>query len=319
MDTSTTDAIVVGITGAGQEQAALRFAAECARREDREVVLVHVVSATGVTPAPGTPVEHLAVADAAQRVVEEVSEEFEELTRGTVEFRALAVSGNPARVLVGLSREARMVVVQHRREQGLGRFFTGSTVNGAAAHAQCPVVSVNPEWTPETSGEVVIGLHEGGQPRPVLEEGFAWAVATGAPVRLAHAWRLDPAYDDLVTASDIAAWREQQQVALRAAVQQLAHDHPDVEIAFDVRHMSPADVIVDDSRTASLVVVGRHDARRWTPQRLGAVARIVLRESLSPVMVVPLRQEVHGEGHGDVRGEAHEDWGLEADEVSPQT
>lgn len=42
MDSRTSGAVVVGVTGRGRETSALRFAAEHARREGARVVLVHV-------------------------------------------------------------------------------------------------------------------------------------------------------------------------------------------------------------------------------------------------------------------------------------
>jgi nucleotide-binding universal stress UspA family protein len=67
-------------------------------------------------------------------------------------------------------------------------------------------------------------------------------------------------------------------------------------------------VLVDDSQVASLVVVGRHAGHGRLLEHLGSVARTVLREAKSPVMVVPVRTS-----------QESEDWGLAADEVSPQT
>ena len=310
MDTSAQGAIVVGVTGPGREPAAMRYAAECARREGAEVVLVHAYRIATPAPPPSVLITYAEAADVADRIVKEVGDEFGQLTGGSVDYRTAAVAGQPSRVLVDLSREARMVVVQHRQVHGLGRLFVGSTATVAAAHAECPVISVTHDWrSSDALGEVVVGVHEGGEPPQVLEAGFSWAAATGAPLTIVHAWRLDAAYDDLVTAADAAQWREKQTEALTAAVAGLRERHPDVPVTLEVRHQWPVDVLVDDSRVASLVVVGRHGSRSWAPERLGSVARAVLREAKSPVMVVPVHPHEDGP----------EDWGLTADEISPQT
>ena len=309
MDTSRGSAIVVGVTGRGQETAALRFAAECARREGAEVVLAHAFHAARPAPPVSPLLAYPEAADLAHRLVNEVGEEFEELTRGEVALRTVTLAGRPARILVHLSRGARMVVVQHRDSHDFARLFVGSTANGTAARADCPVVSVPMAWQPgEVPGEVVVGVHEGGGPRQVLEAGFAWADATGAPLRIVHAWRLDAAYDDLVTAAEAAHWRDEQKAALASAVAGLRERHPTVQVILEVRHQWPSDVLVDDSQVASLVVVGRHGSHGWAPEHLGSVTRTVLRAAKSPVMVVPLD-----------RRDTSEDWGLVADEVSPQT
>ncbi len=295
MDSDAQGAIVVGVTGPGQEQGALRYAAECAQRDGAEVVLVHAFRVATPGPPPSVLITYAEAADVADQIVKEVGAEFEHLTGGSVDHRTVSVEGRPSRVLVDLSREARMVVVQHRQVHGLGRFFVGSTATAAAAHAECPVISVTHDWQPaETPGEVVAGVHEGGEPQEVLEAGFAWAAATGAPLRIVHAWRLDAAYDDLISAVDAAQWRDEQKAALAAAVVGLRERHPGVPVTLEARRQWPADVLVDSSQVASLVVVGRHGSRSWAPERLGSLARTVLREAKSPVMVVPVHRHEDG-------------------------
>ena len=61
-----------------------------------------------------------------------------------------------------------------------------------------------------------------------------------------------------------------------------------VDVEVEVRHQWPADVLVDDSRNASLVVIGRRGVHGWVPEHLGSLARTVLRAARCPVMVVPV-------------------------------
>jgi nucleotide-binding universal stress UspA family protein len=307
MSTKTAGAIVVGVTGRGREPAALRFAADLARREGAEVVLVHAFDTGPPAAPPGVLITYAEAADVARTVVEDVADELLQLTGGTVTPRTLVMGGRPGRVLVDVGREARMVVVQHRRDHALTRVFVGSTAYGAAAHAVGPVVSVNPEWQPGHGGEVVVGVHEGAGPRSVLEAGFAWAASTGATLRVVHAWRFDAAYDDVITPRAAQQWRDEEKRVLDAAAADLRERHPEVPVVIEVRHHWPAEVLVDDSQNASMVVVGRHASHPWAAERLGSIARTCLRAAKSPVMVVP------------VDPAADQEWGLAADEVSPQT
>ena len=310
MDTTTKDAVVVGVSGPGRETAALRYAVECARRDGAEVVAVHAFRTALTGPPPRALLTFADTADMAHWVIKQVGDELADLTGGTVPFRTLAVAGTPAHVLVDLGRDARMVVVQHHLPHGLRRLFAGSTAYAVAAHADCPVVSVPADWQPATGepGEVVVGVHEGGVPLTVLEAAFARADATGAALRVVHAWRLDAVYDDIITDRVAAEWREEQQRSLTTVVDGLRKRHPAVEVTVEVRHQWPADVLVDDSQVASLVVVGRHGPHALEPAHLGSLARTLVREARSPVMVVPVRP------HRD----APEDWELVADEISPQ-
>jgi nucleotide-binding universal stress UspA family protein len=313
MNTSTKGAVVVGVTGPGRETAALRFAADCAARAGAEVILVHAYGRSLPPPPPSILMTESEAGDVAEWVAKGVGEEFDELTDGSVPFRTLAVVGRPARVLVDLSRDARLVVVQHREPGWLGRLFVGSTVNGVAASGGCPVVSVPQDWEPPAAGErpkeVLVGVHEGGAPREAVSAAMEWAAATDALVRVVHAWRLDPAYDDIVTARVAADWHAEQVRALESAIADLRADRPSVPVRVEVLHQWPIQVLVDGSATASLVVVGRHGGHWRGGPHLGSVARTVLREAQGPVMVVPLPA---------VTGES-DDWDLDADEVSPQT
>jgi len=310
MDHRADGAVVVGVTGRGRDSAALRLALDCARREGSDVLLVHAFQDTSATDLPGYALSHEQAAKIAGTVMEEVAEEFEALAGTTVSHRAVTVSGPPSRVLAELSAHARLVVVQHSRATALGRLFVGSTVNGAAAHASCPVISVNEEWEPTAPpGDVVVGVHGGGGPLEVVEAGFAWAAATGAHVRIVHAWRLDTAYDAFVTDAEASQFRHEQEGVLAAAVTDLRERHPEVTVAIDVPRRRPVDALVEASQHASLVVVGRHGSWAWTPERLGSLVRSVLREAASPVMVVPLHTEE----------EIASAWETTAEEGSPQT
>jgi nucleotide-binding universal stress UspA family protein len=312
MDTSTKGAVVVGVTGPGRETAALRFAAECTARQGADVVLVHAYGASLPPPPPSILMTDSQAADVAAWVVKGVEEEFRELAGGSVPVRTMTVVGRPAPVLVDISRNARLVVVQHRDAHWLGRLFVGSTVNGVAAHGGCPVVSVPQEWEPPAPGEqpaeILVGVHEGGAPREALAAAMEWAAASGAPVRVVHAWRLDPAYDDIVTAQVAAEWHDEQVRALQTAMADLRSKRPSVPVTVEVLHQWPTQLLVDGSATASLVVVGRHSAHWRAAPHLGSTARTVLREATSPVMVVPVSPT----------GNEADDWDLEADELSPQ-
>lgn len=311
MEANGLGTIVVGVTGPGRETAAMRFAAEVAgRRRGSEVVLAHAFHPVMPPPPPSVLMTYAEAADVAGIIVKGVSEEFAELTQGSVPFRTVTLSGTSSFVLAELSVGARLVVVQHRSSGWLGRLFVGSTVNGAAAHSHCPVVSVPVDWeASSTPGEIVVGVHDSGDPLPVVAAAFDWAAETGAALRIMHAWRLDPAYDDIISARVSAEWREEQLELITAELAGFQKSHPSVHYELEVRHQWPAQALVDDTESASMVVIGRHARRGHPTEHLGSVARTVLREAKGPVMVVPLVRSA----------EVEDDSAITADEVSPQT
>ena len=94
-------------------------------------------------------------------------------------------------------------------------------------------------------------------------------------------------YDSFGVAGD---WQEERARALESAISDLRAAHPSVPVGVEVHHQWAAQALVDESETASMLVLGRH----------------VLREARSPVMIVPLVKPA-------------DDWGFDAEDVSPQT
>jgi nucleotide-binding universal stress UspA family protein len=288
---STIDArpLVVGVTGPGHNTAALRFAVDEAGREGCEVALVHAAHQALPPPPPSVLLTYEGLEDVGNQIVKEVAEELEEISGGSVPCTAASRLGGPVDVLVEASREARLVVLQHRDLSRLARIVVASTANAVAAHAQCPVVSVPEHWSPpEQATRVTVGVHEEGAPHQVLDAAFAAAAARGVPLRVVHAWRLDGGYEDLVGATAAEEWRVQQLESLAQVLQQVRVRHPDVPVEPEVRYARPGDVLVEHSAQSDLLVLGRHSHHRPLPDRLGSVARTLIREARCPVMVVPV-------------------------------
>ncbi|WP_181312067.1 universal stress protein [Nocardioides campestrisoli] len=279
--------VLVGVTGRGENTQALRFALEEARRLGTGVTLVHAVA-----PAPPTPPGAVLVTfeddwtELGRTIVAEVAAEAEELA-GDVPVSSVVGYGAAGALLSDLSRDAVRVVLQHQHVHRMVRLVTGSTSARVAAQAHCPVISVpaGHEAEPESSGDVVAGVHDDGGPAEVVKAAVAEAELHGWRTRLLHAWHLPGAYDDLLEPE--GAWA-------RAALENLRHssqDHAGADLEVEVVHEWPADALVERSKTASLVVVGRHGRRGPISPRLGSRARAVLANSHCPVMVVPLASE----------------------------
>jgi nucleotide-binding universal stress UspA family protein len=149
--------IVVGLDDTSQSEAALAFAvAEARRTGDR----VHVVTAWALRPP--------ALEDPAKldRGVVETSEDLRARAERAQE-RALAdvdtdgvsltrefVEGAAGRVLVELSRDARLLVVGSRALGPLRAALLGSVSRYVAQHAACPVVVVPSRVTSEAYSRV---------------------------------------------------------------------------------------------------------------------------------------------------------------------
>lgn len=283
------NSILVGVTGKGENTAALKFAARQAAAQHAGVTLVHAVPPV----LPSMFVTDDSWEYLARTVVADVEEEFRAMTGDTIPVDTVGVEGSPGQVFRDSSKDASLVVLQHRDTSRLYRITTGSTLNAVATHAHCPVVSVPAAAATAERGVVTAGVHEDGGPGEVLEEAFAQASLYGRSLRVVHAYRLPAAYDDLLMHD--ARWRNEAHAALTAAVDALRARHPDVDVEVGIRHDWPADVLAERARGSDLLVVGRHGKHRLAPTRLGKLTRSLLSHAECPVMVVPIGQRG---GHG---------------------
>jgi nucleotide-binding universal stress UspA family protein len=286
---TTTAPVLVGVTGPGENTAALRYAVGEARSHRRPLLLVHAIHEAFPPPPPTMLVEPVPWQQVGNAVMAEVRDELEDLLEnGALDVSTEVRSGPGGGVLVELSEHASVVVLQHRARSRLRRLFTGSTVIAAAADSRCPVVSVPAVWEPRTrTGRVVVGVHEDGMPEPVLAAAFAEAAAHGSSVHLVHAWEIEGAYTDLVS-PPAEGWETTVRDAMDAAVRPFAEEHPSVTVELEVRRAWPAEALLDLADGADLLVVGRHGSWRHLPHRIGSIARTLVSEAPCPVMVVPV-------------------------------
>ena len=146
-------AILVGVDGSAAALGAVRWAAHDAALRNVPLTLVHVVNA----PAPGwSQVPAPAGLRQRQEKREKRAPEFiksaikvaEESTgeRGPVQIDSKVFYSATVPTLVGLSKEAEMVVVGYRGHGGvLVRNFLGSVSSGLVYHAHCPVAVIHDE------------------------------------------------------------------------------------------------------------------------------------------------------------------------------
>ncbi|WFE44189.1 universal stress protein [Verrucosispora sp. WMMD1129] len=139
-----------------------------------------------------------------------------------------------------------------------------------AARAECPVLVARRE--PPPSGPVLVGIDGSASGEIALD--WALTCATRHEARLLAVWVVDS--DGIV---EEAAERLSETVARHRV------DHPDAAVECHVIQGEPGDVLVDQSRSAQLVVVA---ARGEEPARgmLGAVSQSLLYHAPSPVLVI---------------------------------
>lgn len=139
--------VVLGVSGTGDDRAAVEFAF---REAEARGSVLHAVHAwrQSAPVAPDVPVQYGEIPDARRRVAER--ELADALRAGaekhsTVQVRAQAVEGLARRALLDAAAEADLLVVGARRRHGASAllgFQLGLVNHAALHHAACPVVLV---------------------------------------------------------------------------------------------------------------------------------------------------------------------------------
>jgi nucleotide-binding universal stress UspA family protein len=308
MPETTPRKVLVGVASGESVDAALDFAVSEALRRGVGVHLVHAVNPVLLAADP----QSWAVIEGSLR---RVGSDALEAATATVEHRlgpehpvsTELVHGPAVPALVSESERARVVVLQQPPLGDRTHVFTLSVTNGVAARARVPVVAVPTGWDEHAStAPVVAGVERPDRSHEVVRLALEEARARQVPLRIVHAWRYSDAYDDVVFEDGARTAQEDhlRQVLAHGLADVLA-EYDDVEAELVLRHGHAADVLVEESRAAALLVLGRHQSAVSHGAHLGSIVRGVLKESRCPVMVVdpvtePVTPPVRDPGSGPV-------------------
>lgn len=297
MGEPTVGKIVVGVGPTGRHRAALEYAAAEAVRRGCGIHLVLVVHPRW--PGPDGMVELKLVGEDLVRVDTEILMECEQWlvdrSDGDVRVTTEVVHGAPAAALVGASRNAGLIVLQHHRMSRDHHLPTMSITNAVASHAAVPVVAVPDSWREDEAGglPVVAAVVDAEASRGVAVHALAAARRDRAPLSLTRAWSYatDLEVDDPIFATSTAdEWEKRLTERVTDGFADLVADEPAVECRTEVVHGQPAYVLVDASSRARLLVIGRHRPTLPIGSHLGPVTRSVLTHARCPVMVVDPRR-----------------------------
>ena len=202
--------------------------------------------------------------------------------------RTVLFTGGRVPGLVESSRLAPLLVVGTTEKSFAERIWTGTTVTGVSARANCPVVVVPSEWDgAHRHGRVVAAFKSPHHCAELFDRAFELAARDGSELVVLHAWKLASGYDDIVSGRVAEGdWAERQQTIIEPLLADLRHQYPDVPAQVQVVHGQPAGVLVDQGAAADRLMLMR-PVHGGFVHHLGAVARAVLREAPCPVEVVP--------------------------------
>lgn len=290
--------VVVGVDGSAASRGAVAYAAHNAAARGLPLTVVSTYSipaalfAEGMVP-PQSVYDELE--KEARPVVDEAVATAERVAPG-VRATGHVVEGNPAQVLIELSRDAKIIVLGSRGLGGIKGMVLGSVSAAVASHAHCPVV-VTREDTAEIdrTGPVVVGVDGSEISAKATEWAFAEASARGTSLVALHTW-MDPQVQ--AAAAGIALtdedWRQLEQEQLETLSERVAGfsaTYPDVRVEKIVTRDRAVRALVEQGEKAQLVVVGSHGRGGFAGMVLGSTSRALLQAAPCPVMVV--RPQVH--------------------------
>ncbi|WP_328299619.1 universal stress protein [Streptomyces sp. NBC_00435] len=263
-------ALLVGFDGSARSLAATRWAAREASATGAPLRLLHVGQAwptfQPISPEfqPVLGESELAAVAVLSAVAEELRTTYEGLTVETATAEGGAGNEIPR---AALRTGAGLIVLGASGHRPHLVPLLGSTALHVAGRAEVPVVLVRESAGQALPGRgVVVGVDPAGDYGDVLDFGYAWAAAHGLPLRAVHAG-------------------PPGQAPLEAAVTGAAARHPQVPTECVSRPGDAAHVLVDESATADLLVVGRRHHRPL--HGMGPTDHAVAHYARGPVALVP--------------------------------
>jgi nucleotide-binding universal stress UspA family protein len=282
---------VVGVDGSAASTAAVRWAARRAALRNTELTIVYaappaVAGSSLIVWTGPTPSEVLRVQEEqAQRLIDDAAKTAND-TAGGLHIHTKSIHAAPVPALLELSKDAQIIVVGRRGRSALSGVLLGSVSTAMLHRASCPVAVIHDESPAEaaaTNAPVVVGID--GSPASELATAIAFDEASwrGVEVVALHAscdsdpfgiheleWGIAQPKAHEVLAERLAGWQER---------------YPDVRVRRMVVFDRPAHHLIEQAKTAQLVVVGTRSHGEFTGLLLGSVSSAVVQATRTPVII----------------------------------
>lgn len=292
--------VVVGVDGSESALMAVRWAAREAVLRGLLLRLVQAFSWPNVRHFgdPGLGFDYYEVLVQAAREQVSAAADAAAAAAPGVEVEQHVAAGYPIPMLDDESRRAQLLVLGSRGLGGVTGLLLGSVSEALATHAACPVVVVRGAEPPDalTRLPVVVGVDGTPNSEAALAFAFGAADARRVPLIAVHTWwesHADPVLDVVLDWDAIEA-DEREVLAQRLAG--WGQKYPDVAVQRIVARDRPARRLLEQARSAQLVVVGSRGRGTLAGLFLGSVSHALLHHAPCPVAIVrPEPSNGHGE------------------------
>ncbi|MDX3275839.1 MULTISPECIES: universal stress protein [Streptomyces] len=282
--------LTVGLDGSPESLAAARWGAATADRQGLTLRLLHAW--LPLAPGPRTGSAESDQHHWAQRILHDAHVELHK-RYPVLSIVADLVADDGRSALLTAAAKSRMIVLGSRGLAAAGSYFLGNISMDVVSRAEQPVVLVRAsleEMAPSPVGNcVVVGLSLRDPCDELFEFAFSAAAARGVPLRAVHGhevpvqahmpWGVDPEVAAEIT--------DKAQKKLRKQLRPWRKKFRGVRVVKVLTLDSPAKVVVHDTQTAGLLVVGRRRHRGALAPRLGPVAQAAVHHAACPIAVVP--------------------------------
>jgi nucleotide-binding universal stress UspA family protein len=230
--------------------------------------------------------------DEGRKVLADALRTVEDSTKhlGPVEVSSELMIGPPVPILVDLSKDAAMVVVGSRGRGAVARRLLGSVSTGLVHHAHCPVAVIpdqDPSMPRPSQAPILVGIDGSLASESAIAIAFDEASWRGVELIALHAWS-----DTAMFEFRVPNWSEVRSEAEELLAERLAgwqKRYPDVDVVRVVECDQPARQLVEQSKSAQLLVVGSHGRGGFTGMLLGSVSTAVVHTARTPVIVARQR------------------------------